>query len=512
MHKDILQNGGVKMLSLILTCDLGTTSCKTTLFTSDGEIKNQSNVEYKTYYPKVGWAEQDADDWWGTAAKTIRECVEKLDENYEILCISLSSQRETFVPVDRHGRPLARAISWLDRRNTAQTEELIDHFGRSYLHNTTGMIPYPNFTSTKLLWMKQNALDILKQTYKILQPRDYIYYKLTGKYITDYSLASRTMMLNMRDGKWDKEIMDYVGVKESLMPDIYYSHESPGVVSEEASTILGIKAGIPVVVGGGDRCCEALGSGITGTSVMESTATAGNISYVTDKLPYNINEKILCTSHVIKNKWLMEQGLTTTGSVLRWFRDNIYYGGNDTPSYSSIDREIEESPIGSNKLLMLPFFMGARSSRFNPYAKGTLFGLDLSHKRGDIGRSIMEGVAFEVKACIDILTSMGMNVSDVVLMGGGAKADVWNSIKADVYNMAIKVPKITEASSFGAFLLGCYSVGIFRDAEESACKLNYIVKEFKPVKENSEIYMKYYEIYNELYSAVEGLFKKLDDI
>lgn len=503
------------MLKLILTCDLGTTSCKATLFTTEGEIKSQANKEYETYYPQVGWAEQDADEWWGTAASAVRECIEKLGEECEILCISLSSQRETFAPVDKSGKPLCRAISWLDKRNTAQTMEMIEHFGRKYLQNTTGMIPYPNFTSTKLLWMKQNTPDILKQTFKILQPRDYIYYKLTGKYITDYSLASRTMMLNTRDRKWNAEIMDYVGVNESIMPDIYCSHETPGAVSPEASGTLNIKAGTPVAVGGGDRCCEALGSGIHGNSAMESTATAGNFSLVVDKFPDNLNDKVLCTSHVVENKYLMEQGLTTTGSVFRWFRDNVYYSENDTRdklSYDDINAEIQKSPIGSNKLLLLPFFMGARSTRFNPYAKGTLFGLDLSHKRGDIGRSIMEGVAFEVRACIDILSSMGMNISEVILMGGGAKADVWNSIKADVYNRVIRVPKVTEASSFGAFLLGGYAIGLFDDMEESAVKINCAVKEFRPVKENNELYMKYYELYNELYSSLEDLFEKLENI
>lgn len=503
------------MLKLILTCDLGTTSCKATSFTIDGKIVSQVIEEYKISYPQVGWAEQDADDWWGAASKTIKECVEKIEDKYDLLCVSLSSQRETFVPVDCNGKPLSKAISWLDKRNTMQTEEMIDYFGRKYLQNTTGMIPYPNFTSTKLLWMKQNTPNILKQTFKILQPRDYIYYKLTGKYITDYSLASRTMMLNMRDRKWNKEIMDYVGVEQSMMPDIYCSYETPGNISSEAAALLGIKSGIPVVVGGGDRCCEALGAGIHGDSVMESTATAGNISFVTDKIPDNINDKIICTSHVIDDKWLMEQGLTTTGSILKWFRDNIYCSNSNTSvknSYAEIDLEIEKSPIGSNKLLLLPFFMGARSSRFNPLAKGTLFGLDLSHKRGDIGRSIMEGVAFEVKTCIDILEDMGMNISDVILMGGGAKADIWNSIKANVYNRVVKVPKITEASSFGAFLLGGYGIGIFKDLEESACRINCTQKEFSPNDKDNKIYMKYYKLYNELYSSVEDLYKKLDSI
>lgn len=501
------------MLELILTCDLGTTSCKSTLFTTGGKIKSQANKEYKTYYPQVGWAEQDANEWWETAAATIKECVEKIDEDFSILSIALSSQRETVVPVDKNGKALYRAISWLDKRNTRQTDELIAHFGKKYLHGTTGMIPFPTFTATKLLWIKQNTPEILNNTYKFLQPRDYIYYKLTGKYITDYSLGSRTMMLDMRTRKWNKEIMEFVGINESMMPDLYCSHETPGSVTDEVAEALKIKNGIPVVVGGGDRCCEALGSGIQGNSAMESTATAGNISFVADNIPDNINDKILCTSHVIENKYLMEQGMATTGSILRWYRDNIFYSSDESEiSYKDIDNEIMKSPIGSNKLLLLPFFMGARSARYNPYAKGTFMGLSLSHSKGDMGRSIMEGVAFEGRACIDILTGMGMNVSDIVLMGGGSKADIWNKIKADVYDRIIKVPEVTEASSFGAFILGGYAVGLFKNPEESARELNKVVKEFKPVKENNELYMKYYEVYNELYYSLEPLFEKLEKI
>lgn len=503
------------MLELILTCDLGTTSCKATLFTVQGKIKSQANKEYKTYYPRAGWAEQNADEWWETAVTSIRECVDKLNESFNILSISLSSQRETFVPVDRNGKPLSLAITWLDKRNTAQTEEMIGYFGKEYLHGTTGMIPYPNFTSTKLLWVKQNNPALLEAAYKLLQPRDYIYYKLTGEYVTDYSLASRTMMLNMKDRKWNKDIMDYVGVNESKMPQIYCSHDTPGKITDEVSSMLKINKNIPVVVGGGDRCCEALGAGIQGNSAMESTATAGNISFVTDVIPDDINGKILYTSHVIEGKYLIEQGLTTTGSILRWFRDNIYYSGEDTRdrlSYDAINEEIKKSPIGSNKLLLLPFFMGARSTRYNPYAKGTLFGLSLSHSRGDIGRSVMEGVAFEVRACIDVLSNMGMEVSDIVLMGGGSKADIWNLIKADVYNRTIRVPEVTEASSFGAFILGGYASGIFKNPEESARELNKPIKEYLPIKENNELYMKYYKIYNELYSSMERLFRELENI
>lgn len=502
------------MLELILTCDLGTTSCKTTLFTTDGKVKCQANREYKTYYPQAGWAEQDADEWWETAAFTIKECVERLDADFNILSIALSSQRETFVPVDRSGKPLGRAISWMDIRSTEQTLELSNHFGKKYLHSSTGMIPNPTFSATKIFWIKQNNPEILNNAHKLLQPRDYLYYKLTGKYITDYSLASRTMMLDMRSRKWNRDIMDYIGMDQSIMPDIYCSHETPGAITNEVASMLRLNKGIPVVIGGGDRCCEALGSGIQGKSAMESTATAGNISFVADKIPDNINDKILCTSHVIENKYLMEQGLSTTGSILRWFRDNIYSKEEQTNnlSYKEIDAEIQKSPIGANKLLLLPFFMGARSTRYNPYAKGTLFGLDLSHKRGDIGRSIMEGVAFEVRACIDILSGMGMDVSDVVLMGGGSKAAVWNSIKADIYNKTIRIPEITEASSFGAFILGGYAIGLFKNPEESARELNKVVKEFIPVMENNEKYMKYYEIYNELYTSVEPLFEKLKNI
>ena len=503
------------MLDLILTCDLGTTSCKVVLFTLDGSIKCQVNKEYKTYYPNVGWAEQDAYEWWNTCASSIRKCIEKVGCPCRILCVSLSSQRETFVAVDSKGLPLSKAICWLDKRNVKQTDEISRYFGKDYIHNTTGMIPYPNFTSTKILWMKQNTPEILKNTYKILQPRDYIYYRLTGKYITDYSLASRTMMFDRKNKKWCSNILKYIGIDESKMPDIFNSYEKPGKITVESSMQTGIKDGTPVVIGGGDRCLEALGSGIHGNSVMESTATAGNISYVTDKNVDSLDEKIVCTFHVLKDKYLMEQGMTTTGSILRWFRDNIYFSKDDKRNkldYSEIDNEISKSPIGSNKLILLPFFMGARSTRFNPHAKGVLFGLDLSHKRGDIGRSIMEGVAFEVKACIDTLSKMGMDVYDVYLMGGGSKADIWNSIKADVYNKIVKVPRITEAGSLGAFALGGYSIGLFSNPEDEIAKINNIVKEFKPDAKNNKLYMQYYDIYNDLYNSVENLFERLDNI
>lgn len=494
-------------MSKILTIDIGTTACKTIIFDLEGNILAKSNREYPTYTPQIEWAEQDPNDWWAECVNGIRQCLQTVDGD-DIIAIGLSSQRETVVPIDRDGNILYRAVSWMDRRSRSEAQELSDVFGKENIHKITGLIPDSTFTATKLLWFKKFAPDILKKAVVFLQPKEFIGYKLTGVAATDYSLASRTMMLDVNRRAWWSEIFDYIGVRETQFPKIFYSDEVFGYLKEDVARFLGLKSGIPVVVGGGDRPLEAIGAGIVGGRVMESTGTATNVSMSSVKFPENLDKRVVCSCHAIRNHYLIEQGISTSGTILRWVRDNFYKAEKEKYEniYEIIDTEASSSAPGANGVILLPFFMGSRATRWNPDAKGVLFGLTLTHSRSDIARSVLEGISYEIRACIEILESMGLKVENIISMGGGAKSPVWSQIKADILGKKVIVEKVSEAASKGAMLLASVGVGARKNLIEE--KRDVLV-EYVPNENNKPVYDKMFDIYNDLYNSVVTLFSRV---
>lgn len=504
-------------LDLILTYDIGTTACKSVLFSVDGTVVAMAEQEFPTRHPEPMWAEQDPDDWWQAVVSTTRSLMEGR-ENARILSIGLSSQRETIVPVDKQGNKLCDAILWMDRRTAKEAEDLASYFGRENLHSVTGMIPDATFSATKLMWLKRHMPEVVDAAHCFLQPKEYVCLKLTGAFTTDYSLASRTMMLDVRKLSWCDDVFAAVGISKEKMPRIYYSDEVVGTVTTEAAALLGIPSGIPVVAGGGDRQCEAVGAGIFGDRAMESTGTTSNISCASDHVIDNLDIRVVCSVHALRGHWLIEQGLTTSGSILRWFRDTFCQeeqadaAARGISAYAIIDEMVANAQPGSHKLLMLPFFMGAKATRWNPAARGAFLGVTLGHGKAEFARAIMEGVAFELRTCLDILKGIGLEPSQIVSMGGGSRGDVWNQIRADVTGRPVSVPRVTDAASLGAMILAAKGVGVISDVAEASVTLNPPQKRYSPTASSQAVYDQLYPIYDDFYAAVEGLFDRLDAV
>jgi xylulokinase len=489
----------------LLTLDLGTSSCKASLWTAAGALLAADDEPYPTYHPHPDWAEQEAEDWWRAACAAARRCLAQRPEGAKkIAAIGLSSQREGVVPAARDGRPLGPCIIWMDRRSRQETETLVREFGGAQLHDVTGMIPDPTFTATKLLWLKTHAPDALAAA-AFLQPRDYLYFRLTGAFLTDYTLASRTMMFDLRARAWWMPMLDRVGVRPEQMPPIYASTEAPFRLEREGASALGLAAGVPVAVGAGDRPCEVLGAAVAGRRVMESTGTATNVSMVIREVP-TVLEVCPCSIHALPDRWLLEMGIITTASVLRWFRDLT---GLSAREMGTLEAEAAESPPGARGLIALPFFMGARSVRLNPDARGALVGLSLGHGRGDIARAIMEGVAFEVGACLRGLQGLGHIVEEVRVLGGGARSDLWCQIKADVLGLPLARPRHTEAASVGAALLAAKATGLIQDPEAAARDWNPVHVTFAPRPEAHQAYAAPAALFEDCFGTLAPLFGRL---
>lgn len=491
-------------MDTILTFDLGTMGCKVCLWDLGGTLLASADQSYPIHHPRPDWAEQDAETWWQAAVAAGRGCLEG-QEPSRIAAIGLSSQREGVVPIGSDGRPLDRCIIWMDRRCREQSARLAEEFGQGFLHRQTGVAPDPNYTACKLLWLREHRPELLDRTALFLQPRDFLYHRLTGQPATDYTLASRTMMIDLRRAAWWPAMFDRVGVRTDQFPPLYRSTEAPHALAAEAAAALGLPTGIPVALGGGDRSCEAVGAGLAGNRASDSTGTATQVSMVAENLPDDLG-RVPCGIHALPGRYLFELGVTTTASALRWLRDLTGLGPGQTVI---LDGEAAASPPGARGLLMQPFLMGARSTRWNPDARGLILGLSLGHTRGDIVRALMEGVGFEVGTCLDGLRALGVEPGELLLIGGGAKSDIWAQIKADVLGMPVSRPRHTEAASLGAAILAAAAVGLVEDPVATARSWNPPTRTFTPEPSAAAFYRERRRLFDDLYTALLPLYGRL---
>ncbi len=487
----------------ILTLDLGTSACKSTLFRLSGEIAAQAAVEYPTLHPQPGWAEQDPEAWWDAAAAGVARLPPDLRRG--VVAVGLSSHRGGVVPVDAAGRPLGRCMIWMDRRSAPQLDAMVRVLGRERLHRVTGLVPDTEFTASKLLWLREHAPDVVRGARWYLQPRDFLYLRLTGEPATDYTLASRTMLLDIARRAWWEEACAYVGIAPDVFPPLYPSAAAPHRTSRRAAALLGIPAGAPVALGAGDRPCEALGCGVGGGRVMVTTGTTTNVSAAVPAPPAVPDPRVLCSLHAVEGEVLLEQGMSASGAILRWMRDRLLGGRT---GYRELDALAGAVPPGAGALLFLPFMMGARATRWDPDARGVWFGLTEAHDTGALARSVMEGVAYEVRACLDVLEGMGVGATGVVAVGGGARSRLWNQILADVLERPVGVPGQTDAASLGAMLLASAALG--RDpAVARAAQVNPVAETYRPDPAARAAYRALWDTYMRLYEALRPVFREM---
>ncbi len=478
--------------------------CKIHLFTREASEIGRHVEEIGTNHPQPDWAQQDPHDWWAAVRRGFEKCTRGYEG--EIESIGICSHRESVLGLDDEGRPVTPCILWADRRCEDEALELEEHFGDE-IHQRTGMKADPYFTAPKILWLTKNRPRVLENVSKFLLPKDYMVYLLTGEYSTDYSLASRTMMYDLRKREWWVEMLEYLGITEDLMCEPGPSHRIAGEVLSPLAGEFGFESSPIVVAGAGDRQCEAMGTGVTTERAMESTGSATNLSIATGSLPSKLTEGMLYSFHAEEGEYLLEQGIGSTGLSLRWFRDSFRppSGGEefDSDPYGFIDREASKSPPGSKGVVFLPFLMGAQASRWNSRARGVFYGLRLGHSYGDLGRSILEGIAFEISACIDVLKEQDQQPDHIMALGGASMSSLWNQIKADVTGRTYSRPLRSEAASLGALLLAMRGVGADLDIQ----KLNPVEKRWEPDPETVKIYKKKRELYEKLYRACVPLFR-----
>lgn len=502
----------------VAALDLGTTGCRTYIFDLDGTIIAGDYQEWQSFYPFPSYVEQDANVWWESIKKTIERAIKKSGvDKTEIVSLSVTNQRETIVPVDKEGKPLYNALVWQDRRTTDQVDYIRKKIGANKIYETTGLIIDPYFSATKILWFKDKKPEIYNKTCKFLLVSDFIIHKLTGKFCTDYSNASRTMLFDITKFNYSDAIASELEIDLDKMPDTMESGVEIGeIITDE---ILFDKKTL-VISGAGDQQSAALGVGVVSPGDIKCTTGTGSfiLAYL-DRPKFDPEKRVLCSCHAIPGAWVQEASIFTSGAVLRWFRDQIGYKecieaheGQDP--YDLITTEAEKSTIGARGLLLIPHFIGSGAPNWNPIAKGIIMGLSLGHERRDLYRSVLEGVAFEIKKNIDVFKNLGIEPKELMLTGGGSRSDFWNQIYADVLGITCVRNVIEESTSLGAAILAASGAGIFPDISKAAENLCKVDKKWIPNDNNTKFYDKMSKFAFEVYKLLNDnkIYKKFNDL
>jgi xylulokinase len=501
------------MKSLILSHDLGTSGNKASIFSVEGEVLASEVHPYGTSYGRDNWAEQNPSDWWDAICITSRKLLERVDRS-EIAVVCLSGQMMGCLCVDREGRPLRNSMIYSDQRATEEADQLIRLVGAENFYRIAGHRASASYSVEKLMWLKRNLPDVYSATYKMLNAKDFVNQKLTGRFCTDFNDASGTNCFDIGLLDWSDTILEAAGIQREKLPDTVGSTTVVGEVTAAAEKETGIPHGTPVVAGAGDGGCATVGAGCVAEGVTYNYL--GSSSWISTASTAPINDDQMRTFtwvHPVPGLYQPCGTMQTAGSSVSWLAGEIMTGGGGEPrgpdAYERINREAESSPPGANGVIYLPYLLGERSPRWNPAAKGAWVGLKLSNKRADLVRAVLEGVAFNLEIILSILRKQ-LNISELSLIGGGALSAVWRQILADVFGVRVIVPRhVEEATSMGAAIIGGVGSGLFSFDEGAArfVKHDLVVD---PDPERKRAYDDLKPVFDDCYRALEPTMARLE--
>lgn len=506
--------------SYILAHDLGTTGNKATLYDAQGELQSSHSCEYGTAYPHVNWAEQNPDDWWRAVCVSTNKIFEKSKVKPEaVKVISFSGQMMGALPVDKEGTPLRQAIIWADQRGVEQADHLRDRVGMETIYMITGHRASPSYSAAKIMWIRDKEPELFKKTFKFLQAKDYMVLKLTGKFVTDYSDASGTNLFDLRKKDWSEKILDRIGISMKVLPELHSSTSIVGEVMKEVAAESGLVAGTPVVIGGGDGSCAAVGAGVVNEkSAYNYLGSSSWVALATQEPIYDPKMRTFNWVHLDPSLYSPNGTMQSAGGSLQWAKEELCSDEREAAEalgldpYELIDLEIAQSDKGAQNLLFLPYLLGERSPHWNPRARGAFIGLTRKHTKKDILRAILEGVCFNLRIIMEAFEEQGAKIENIRVIGGGAKGWIWRKIMADIYGKPVLLTAHPlEATSLGAAIAGGIGVGIFKDFSVAE-QLNKIIDFQETNTENMRFYTALFEIFKESYERLLPVFDKLSNL
>jgi xylulokinase len=492
----------------LLGIDVGTGGTRAVIVDHEGKVVASAASEHAPFRsPQPGWAEQDPEDWWRAAQEAITGALAEArkitgNSSQNIEAIGLTGQMHGAVMLDAHGKVLRPALIWCDQRTDAQCDWLHQQLGREHLIELTCNPALPNFTLTKLLWVKDNEPEIFAKIEHVLCPKDYVRYRLTGSFAMDVQEASGTLLLDVTHRRWSSTVAKTAGIPESWLPQLFESSEVCAHVGAAPAAGLGLIAGTPVVAGAGDQGAGAVGMGILMPgSVSATIGTSGVVFAATDSPVRDPQGRLHTFCHAVPGRWHVMGVTQSAGLSFRWFRDTFAAGAN----YDTLTAEAAQIPPGSDGLLWAPYLLGERTPHLDSQATAAFVGITAGHTRAHFVRAVLEGVAYSLRDTFTLFAELGIPVKGVRLGGGGARGPLWRKIQASVYNHASEVLVAEEGGAFGAAILAGVGIGAWPSADAACATALKVAERVEPEAEAVAAYEAGYKVFRKVYPALRSL-------
>lgn len=484
---------------LYIGVDLGTSAVKLLLMDEQGKILNILSKEYPIFFPHSGWSEQNPMDWYTQSMAGIAELIKDVDAS-QVAGISFGGQMHGLVALDANDNVIRPAILWNDGRTGKETQYLNEVIGKDKLSAYTANIAFAGFTAPKILWMKENEPDNFAKIAKIMLPKDYLAYRLSGSFCTDYSDASGMLLMDVEHKCWSKEMMDICGITEEQLPRLYESYEVVGTMLPEVAKELGMSENVKIIAGAGDNAAAAIGTGTVGEGQCNiSLGTSGTIFISSTKFGVDSFNALHSFAHADGNYHLMGCMLSAA-SCNKWWMDEIL----KTKNYSDEQQNITK--LGENDIFFLPYLMGERSPHNNPDARAMFIGMSMDTTREEMTQAVLEGVVFGLRDSLEVARSLGISINKTKISGGGAKSPLWKKLVANIMNVTVEQVESEEGPAYGGAILAAVGCGEYPDVDTAVAKLIKVTNSIQPEAELVEKYEKKYQKFKRIYPTVKDLF------
>ena len=506
-------------MAIYLGIDIGTSGTKTLAIDETGGILGSASAEYPLLVPKPGWTEQHPSDWWAAVQSTVQDVMQGLDA-FDVKGIGLSGQMHGSVFLDADNKVIRPALLWNDQRTATQCDQITERAGgRAALIKMVANPALTGFTAPKILWLREHEPEHFDRCRKVLLPKDYIRYELTGEFATEVSDASGTLLLDVANRDWSHELLGKLDLDASLLPKVYESQEVSGTLHAAAAEKLGLPAGVPVVGGGGDQAAGAVGNGIVSSGVISATmGTSGVVFAHSDEMAFDPEGRLHTFCHAVKGKWHMMGVVLSAGGSLQWYRNQFAQPeaavaqGLGVEPYEVMTQLAAQAPVGSEALFFLPYLTGERTPHADPHARGAWIGLTPRHGRPHLIRSIIEGATYAMKDSLEIIRSLGVPIDEIRVSGGGAKSPFWRQLQADVYGQPVATINAEEGPAYGVALLAATGTGAFGSVEEACEATIRVASTVPPHDTDSGEYAQHYAAFAKLYPSLSESFRMMSEL
>ena len=489
---------------LYIGVDLGTSAVKLLLMDEKGEIKNVISREYPLFFPHPGWSEQNPEDWKKAVLEGIPELLKGQDAS-QVAGIGAGGQMHGLVVLDENDDVIRPAILWNDGRTQKQVDYLNEDIGRDVLSERTANIAFAGFTAPKILWMRENEPELFARIRKIMLPKDYINYILTGVHCTDYSDASGMLLLDVKNRCWSREMLDLCGITEEQMPKLFESYECVGTLKPEIAACLGLPASVRVAAGAGDNAAAAVGTGTVGEGGCNiSLGTSGTVFISSEHFGVDPHNALHSFDHADGGYHLMGCMLSAA-SCNKWLMENVL----GTSDFAAEQAPITDDRLGNNGVFFLPYLMGERSPINDVLARGTFTGMTMDTGRVDMVQAMLEGVAFAIRDSVEVARSLGIQINRSNICGGGAKSPLWKKIMANVLNIELDSSESEQGPGMGGAMLAMVACGAYPTVKAACDAIVHVTSTVKPDPEIAARYEKRYSQFRGIYPALKPVFRTL---